>query len=276
MSPAEAEVNEAFFQERTAPVDPKMVRVRHSCLKRMSESPMHYLDSIRSPFEETLSMKLGSGAHAMLLGKPWTVFTGPVRRGKVWDAFEAGHAGAVILNQREADEARRMVESVHACPDAMALLKGLTFERTLEYRHELQGRACQATPDAFCSQRVVEFKTARSAEPGWFNRDGKRRHYHAQLAWYLDAVAYSGLGTPAEAFIIAVESKRPHPVTVMPLTDRAIDLGRRACRLWLERLIACEAFDRWPGYCESPVPFDVTDDEGDGFALNVDGEDVEL
>jgi hypothetical protein len=211
----------------------------------------------------------------MLLGKPWTVFPGPGRRGKVWDAFEAGHAGSVILNQRESDQARAMVDAVMACPDAAALLKGLTFERELRFNHELQGRPCQATPDGFCSQRVVEFKTARSSEPGWFNRDGTRRNYHAQLAWYLDAVAYSGLGTPAEAFIIAVESKRPHPVTVMQLTDRAIDHGRRACRLWLERLIACEAFARWPAYCESIVPFDTADDD-EGVALTIDGEGVEL
>lgn len=275
MTPAEAEVNEAFFQVRPAAVDPKQVRVRVSCLKRMAESPLHYLDSISSPFEETLSMKLGSGSHAMLLGKPWTVFTGAVRRGKAWDAFEADHAGSCILNQREADQSRAMVDAVLACPEASTLLKGLTFERTLEYRHELQARECHATPDGFCSQRVVEFKTARSSEPGWFNRDGTRRHYHAQLAWYLDAVAYSGLGTPAEAFIIAVESKRPHPVTVMQLTDRAIDHGRRACRLWLERLIACEAFDRWPAYCESIVPFDTAEDD-EGFSLQIDGEEVEL
>jgi hypothetical protein len=61
---------------------------------------------------------------------------------------------------------------------------------------------------------------------------------------------------------------------VFRLTDNAIDLGERACRAWLERLLVCEDSDAWPAYTDAVVPFDIAED--DGFTLQIDGEDVEV
>lgn len=250
--------------------------VRFSHLKAMALSPAHYLSACQDGFEETISMKLGSGTHAMLLGKPWCVYPGKVRTGKAWEAFELEHAEECILNQREADEAQRMRDSVLRCSEAVMLLDGLHFEMELHWQHEL-GVACRSTLDGFNWKRVVELKSTRCAHPERFMRDAFFRYYHAQLAWYQDAVDRTdtqGTGHPQEAFIIAVENKKPYAVSCFELTPRLLEQGRAQCRGWLERVIQCERAGVWPAYCESIVKFDGIGDEP--LALSIDGEEVEL
>ncbi len=251
--------------------------VRFSHLKAMALSPAHYLSACQDGFEETISMKLGSGTHAMLLGKPWCVYPGKVRTGKTWEAFELEHAEECILNQREADEAQRMRDSVLRCSDAVMLLHGLRYEVELHWTHEL-GVACRSTLDGFNNDRVVELKSTRCAHPERFMRDAFFRYYHAQLAWYISATI-SAIGKhiesmPTEAFVIAVENKKPYAVSCFELTPRLLEQGRAQCRGWLERVIQCERDGVWPSYCESIVKFDGIGDEP--LALCIDGEEVEL
>lgn len=230
--------------------------VRFSALKHMSRSPAHFLHAAESGFEETLAMRLGSGCHAILFAQPCIVFPGKVRNGKVWDAFEAEHAEKCILNAREYDQAQAMADAILCHFDARRLLfaDDVVHESTIHWQQ--LGRDCSGTPDVRGGKYIVDLKTTRCAEPGRFVRDGGFRHYPAQLAWYMDGVIASHLGTPSEAYIVAVESTPPHPVTVLRLTDRALMQGRKACRIWLERLLGCERDDRWPGYVESIVDFD--------------------
>lgn len=253
--------------------DPKAFPVRFSRLKEMARSPAHYLESLKSEREDTAALKGGRAVHAVLFGTPLAVFTGAVRRGKAWDEFEREHVGQEILTATELAHARAMAAAVERHTEAKRLLADCTVEHELKWTHEVN-RRCQSRVDAFNATRVVELKTTRCSDPARFVRDATWRNYHAQLAFYQDAVSHSGLGTPSEAYIVAVESSRPYPVTVLRLTDNAIDLGRRQCRLWLERLLVCEAFNQWPSYVESTVPFDVADESDD--TIIIDGEEVEF
>lgn len=246
--------------------------IRFSHLKLMAKSPLHFRYAADEAGEQTLSMRLGSFSHALLFGQPLAVYTGKVRRGKEWDEFEAAHTGKAIVNRREYDEARRMADSVLSCREAVELLNCGPREQTIDW--SILGRSCSGTPDVRGSEFIVDLKTTRDSDPERFVRDGLRRCYHAQLAWYMDGVIASGLGIPTRAAIVAVESAPPHPVTVLHLTDRAIEQGRRLCRLWMERLLTCEASDSWPGYAQTGVPFDVPDD--DDLVLKIGGEEVEI
>lgn len=242
-------------------VDPRSVLVRFSALKEIERSPFHYLHAVQDDREETLAMRLGSGAHALLLGKPVRLWNQPAkkgdgkapRQGKAWDEFRAENPDALILNAREMAEADAMTKAVRAHRRAMELIEGTIQERTVMWEH--RGRRCRSTPDIRSRLHVVEFKTCQNAEPSKFRRDAYWRHYHAQLAFYLDAITASGEGEPQEAYIIAVESSEPYGVSVMPLTDRAIRAGRQLYCDWFLRLLDCEARNEWSGYEE--VPFDV-------------------
>jgi exodeoxyribonuclease VIII len=263
MTPGEA-LGHVSRPHRTAPAP-----VRFSALKHIQRSPAHYAAIAESATDETISMRLGSAGHAILLEQPIAVYTGKVRRGKAWETFEEEHVGQVVVNQREHDEARRMVDSIMKHRDARQLIfsDDAAMEKRLEW--SALGRSCAGTPDVRTGRYVVDLKTTRCSEPSKFNRDGTWRYYHAQLAWYLDGVVASGIGKPSEAYIVAVESTKPWPVTVLRLTDRALDQGRRLCRLWLERLLQCERANYWPGYVEGIVDFDVLDDP---FELTIGGE----
>lgn len=262
-------------------VDPRTVPVRFSNLKRMGQSPVHYWHSVqRDSGDETLSMRLGSGTHAMVFGQPWTVWTGdptsdkkPVRNGKKWDAFARDNADKCIMSIGEYRKARALSEAIKRNERAMELLAGPESVREQTIKWKYLNRECTSRPDVRSPGRVVDLKTTKCAEPGRFARDGRWRSYHAQLAFYLDAVIASGLGTPSAAYIVAVENAPPYPVTVLRLTDRAIELGRRMCRLWFEQLLACEDGNYWPGYLECDAEFDIPDDEGE---LIIGGEAVPL
>jgi hypothetical protein len=255
--------------EHNSIIDPRSIPVRFSRLKQFSRSAQHYWHSVQSNYDETLSMRLGTAAHALLFEQPLVVWPGKTRSGKQWDAFADEHHGTPIVNQREHGEAAAMAKAVRSNPNAMMLLDGAIFEEPIDW--SLNGRACRSTPDARRERLIVDLKTSKTSEPGQFVRSGLWMSYHAQLAFYMDAVAAAGLGTPEEAYIIAVESKAPHPVTVMRISDRAIEAGRKLCRMWFERLLVCEASNEWPGYAQSIVDFDVLDaDEGPALIFGED------
>lgn len=244
--------------------------VRFSALRRMSQSPAHYRWAVENDTEQTLAMRLGSGFHELMSGQSVAVFDG-IRRGKAWDAFQAEHEHETILNVREHAQASALVAALRSDPLAAPLVERAgSVEKLLGWQYGQ--RECRGTPDAYGNGVLLELKSTRCAEPGKFNRDGLFRGYHSQVAWYLDGLAQCGIAV-SDAYLIAVESTPPHPVTVMRVTDRALDRGRRLYRFWWEQLMVCESSNDWPGYCGSIMDFDAPDDS---LQLVVDGEELDM
>lgn len=253
-------------------IDPRSVPVRFTNLKRMAESPAHYLAAISNPFEPSAAMRLGTITHRLLLGGSLVTFDGS-RRGKAWESFKADHADEEIFTASEIDQARPMVGAVLRNALAMEWLEGV-HEKTIRWAYN--GRDCQSTPDVYHPEfrRVGDLKTCRTSKPENFRRDAIARKYPEQLAFYGEAL---GLEVSDPHVLIAVESSSPYAVTVMRLTERAVEMARRQNRIWMERLAVCETTNEWPGYCQSVVELDIADEEdGDGFSLNIDGEEVTL
>jgi hypothetical protein len=244
----------------------------------MAQSPMHYIHALTAEDDPSYDMERGSGIHAVMFSTHQVIgYPGKVRNGKEWDAFKEKHAGAKILTMREYDKVCRMAESLYGHAGAMSLLfpkdpalqAGTRHEKTLYFKY--MGRDARATPDSLNPVALAELKSSKTSEPERFMRHAQRMHYHAQLAFYREAVRICGLGTPRESYVVAVESSAPHPVTVLRLTDRTLEQGERACRLWFERLRACEEAGAWPPYVQSVVDWDIEEeleleyaDDGDG------------
>ncbi len=244
--------------------------VRFSHLKKMALSPAHYRASLEEP-KDTGPMAFGRLVHSMVLEGDFVVYDGE-RRGNAWKDFAAEHAGKDIYTIKEADRAKRIAEAVRNHPLAGMLLVG---DRELHVQWETMGRACSSRLDVIGTgwlgngrPFLSDLKTTVSSEPGKFSRDAIWRGYHAQAAWYQDAAAF--IGRPVEdVFLTAVETEAPFAVTVLHLTPRLLEQGRKLCRLWLERLLACEAADEWPAYAQSIVDLDAAED----FALVIDEDD---
>lgn len=240
------------------------VRLHH--LKAFGRSGLHgRMSRAGEEADPTAAMERGSGTDELLLpllgGEGRVIaYPGAVRRGKEWEAFQAAHPDTIILTAKEYEKAARMADAVRAHDLAAHLLEG-EQRKTIEW--SWMGRTCSGTPDARTAEHITDLKTTVSSEPDKFTWQALRLGYHAQLAWYLQGVAQSGLGQPRDAYIVAVESSAPWPVTVLRLTPRALGVGARLVRLWMERLLSCEAAGAYPAYCEAIVDLDVPSDEQD-------------
>jgi hypothetical protein len=244
-----------------------------STLKFMAQSPAHYLYASTHEPPQSAAFRLGSAVDAFCIGEGERVVTCPHRKNtKAYAEWEETTmpVDAIVLNATEWAKATEMADSIVRHKQAMELLAG-ERQRQIEWRW--LGRHCSGTPDVFTVEHLTELKTGRTAHPDRFMSAARFYGYHAQLAWYRRGLIECGFGTPASYWIVAVESAPPFPVTVFQLTDNAIDLGERACRAWLERLLVCEAADTWPAYTEAAVPFDVQEE---GFTLTIDGEETEV
>ena len=233
--------------------------VRFSHLKNIAKSPAHYRESLLAGSRQTLQMRKGSYADAIVFGtdSEWAVYEGS-RRGKAWDDFELRNAQKQIVTASEAGPCEAMAKAVLAHPEARQILRGNTVcQQRIEW--SWLGRACAGTPDVQHAEYIADLKTTKCSDPRRFIRDGTFRAYHAQLAWYLDGCRARG-GRQRDVFIVAVESAAPYPVTVFKLTERALEAGRKLCRIWMERLLTCERDWAWPGYVQSVVDFDVEDE----------------
>lgn len=229
--------------------------VHFSDLKQFSRSPAHYRHAMLNPIEATRGMRVGTAAHAFVLGeredRPVVLYDSDARRGKDWDNFKALHARnprTEILTRPEWDDARSIADAVLADPHAAHLLgRG---KREVAATWTSGGVECGTDGvDLVGDTFLAEFKVTNNAEPMAFARLATNMLYHAQLAFYLEAFPRP------EVYIIAVESEPPHPVVVFRMPPEAIELGRKSLALWLERLRMCEENDHWPGYTQTVVDF---------------------
>lgn len=247
----------AYEQRNGFPLQP--VRCHH--LKAVGRSPAHARLSLggAEDAEESAAQSLGSTVHALIEGrKDVVVYPGGSRRGKEWEAFALTHQGKRIVLAKEMEAASAMAEAIVGDPKAARLVCEPRVQREQSLYFDYLGRACRATPDlrARRSGWFAELKTTRCADPERFRWDALRLSYHVQVAMQLEAIRANG-GKPKAAFIIAVESAPPWPVTVMRVTEDSLERGARQLRLWMERLLACEASGAWPGYCQSVVDLQI-------------------
>lgn len=278
-------------------VDPRTIPTRHSLLKQMALSPAHYFEACQAPQDDSLVERLGRGfaydphdpnqafrigraIHAILVGGRITVYTGQRNpRAKAWIAFQEEAAAAgyhEIVNPREHAIVVGVTESIKRHELATKLLFDGTIRET-RIDWEFCGKACRATPDARIPRtHVTDLKSAVSSEPATFARQARRLYYHAQAELYVEAIDRAGEGRPADAYVIAVEKKRPYPVTVFRFTEELLELGGKLNRLWIERLKNCESSNVWPVYAPPPAIVDLGLPEETFFAgLEVNGQQLE-
>jgi hypothetical protein len=276
-------------------VDPRTIPTRFSLLKQMAECPAKYLDACQRDQDDTLASRLGSAStdkkqalrfgnacHAMLFGTGEVArFTEGRRAGKRWEAFQrdAAERGCVeILNEREHATASAMVDALRRNRTAVRMLleDATEIERRVDW--QWMGKACRSTPDARGKGYIVDLKTARSANPIAFVRQGAALFYHCQAAFYQRALdAEAGVSTARDCYVIAIEKVRPFPVTVLRFTDDALDVGARTIRLWFEMLLACEAASNWPEYVPAPAIADFAiEAQREPMRIEIDGELMEV
>lgn len=259
-------------------VDPRTLPLRVSRMKHVALSPAHYFSACQEDVDEpTLAMRFGTLGHALLwpeVAPPYAIYEGE-RRGNAWKEFETAHAGIEIFTRKEVDRASKLAESVDRHPDASKLVRLGEPERHIDWSY--CKRRMSSRLDVYGPSTVVELKTCRSSHPEWFRRDGIRMGYHVQVAAYRLAVAHITGRAPRDidVVMVAVESARPHVVTVFDFEDSDLVEGEKVLRAWTERILICEAANHWPGYSEARVRFEVPDPDAEALLFEGDEEESE-
>lgn len=273
-------------------VDPRTLPARFHHLRAAGASGAHALHAFQGDSGDSLSKRLGAGAHALLLkpdtiaiwdqpseaslkraakaklaGEPPPPLTPAPRSGKDWAKFARDNAGKTILTKSELAPAARMADAIHSHPRAHAILFGSNetiYERSIVWA--MNGRSRQSTPDARNPSMLSELKTTRCAHPIPFLRDAEKMGYHAQLADQRAAIKHETGSAPREVFIVAVENHEPHVVQVFELKPSALERGERLIAMWLEKLQIYEACDLWGGYSSGIEPWEILHDVGPAIA----------
>jgi hypothetical protein len=253
-------------------IDTRDIPVRFSHLKAYGRSAAHgLLAQLGDDKGQTRAMAFGTKVHVRLLGgelpTPPLVYPGASRRGKEWIKWrDEQEPGARIVTQSEADAELAVDGKVDLVATAIErdkfahelLTKDVVQEETIFY--DWMGRKCRATPDAR-GQHLTDLKTTVDSGPHRFMWDAKRRSYPSQMALYRQAITLAGLPEPEDTWIVAVESAAPFNVTVLRLPPPVLEIGLRQVRLWFERLLGAEASNSWHGYCQTPIDFEMEDDD---------------
>jgi hypothetical protein len=225
--------------------------VHFSELKRMALSPAHYAAAIKYGVEVTALMRAGSLTDCLLLtGEKPIVFNGR-RQGGEWELFRSAHAGHDIYTRSEYEDAMEVVSFVRADPLAREFL-GLNDElrRTqvpLKWQTNGVPRSTRGI-DVLTRRRLVDLKYTNSTKPSLFAWHAHNMLWHAQLADYQEACEQNGIDISEGIFLVGIESKLPYCVTVLKLTEEALEQGRKCIALWIEKFKSCERDKVWPGY----------------------------
>lgn len=230
-----------------------------SSLVHMRRSPMYYRWMCDNPQPPTDAMKLGTATHRLIL-EPNKVGEfavwgekeeEKVRRGKVWEEFQAAHPGKTIVTVAERDA---MVGMATGARRNMPIRKYADMKGRMEvsmfWRDPATGRRFKGRLDKICDGHVIaDLKTCISCQPRQFATQSYRLGYHIKLAFYWSG--YKALtGHEPKMRLLATEKKAPFESVVYRVTKDVITQGLEEWQNLERTLDECEKTNRWPAEYE--------------------------
>lgn len=253
-------------------------RFRQSmCKPLLTESPAALKWQLDHGREPTRQMEKGTLVHAMVLGTvAFHVIQATLASGKrkgeratnfqctaaQVEADEARASGLIPVFQAELEELQRLAENVRR---ALREHGADPCECECEKPHQWLGDAglfgagveCEGTPDMRSVGATIDtydIKVGFTANPDRWDSKLYDDCADIQAAAYEEqALSQHGTGRPTRHFIVAAELDKHCPVTILPLSECYLELGRkrwlRGKRLWQR----CWETGEWPGYVSRPL-----------------------
>ncbi len=164
----------------------------------------------------------------------------------LWESSQ----GKLIMNMAEVRQLRGMVASLRSSPELSEYLDG---QCELSVFAEKDGYPVKCRMDLLTKRKdgpVIDFKSARCAQPSIFLNDAFNRGYHIQAAWNLDVGRWAGIERRA-FWCAAVESEEPYAHCILKFNDETASFlryGRTLCRAAFQRIKNCTKSGVWPAY----------------------------
>lgn len=184
---------------------------------------------------------------------PWTWSAGTCK------LFAKENEGRTILSEAEAANVRGMAAVCHNDPELKPLMAGSKSEVTVIV--EKDGLTFKIRVDTLTggSLPVIDFKSARSAEPAKFVKAAYDLGYFLKSALYMDVLMWAGLNSydldnKREFWFVAIEKEPPYAHSITICKDINLSymyVGRRQYRYALQKIKKCLASGEWPAYGSS-------------------------
>jgi hypothetical protein len=251
-----------------------------SSIIHMRRSPLKYRHAKDNPSPETPALKLGTATHKLIL-EPKTVLDfevwgkkedQKVRRGGVWDKFQAEHANKHIVTEGEWESMCDIASAANRHPLISKYVNapGKT-ELSMFWRHPYTGRRMKARIDKVIVDKfsgggekavaahdrikmvrtpterhtIVDLKTTRDARSFRFGPQAHQLGYVVKMALY--AQGYEVLtGHKPIVKLIALESKAPHEGAPYNVPEDVLLVGLEELDKLIDRLSECEQSNHWP------------------------------
>lgn len=225
----------------------------NSMLGQLEKSPGTLLASMANPPASTRHQIIGTLFHTFCLEPelaPEIVckpegFTRARKSDKEW-LEEQEREGVLVLDKNEWDFLHFGRDNLHNHPFLKQLLS-VPSQRELSVFHEDEDgilRKCRAdlVPDA--GNVLADLKSTSCIGIEEFAKSVFDRGYHRAAAWYLDICNAQGMNRSVFGFIVACKTE-PYAVDWLPLSNRAIDFGRKRYRRALAAYKHYFIHDRW-------------------------------
>lgn len=170
-------------------------------------------------------------------------------------ALQEEHKGKTLLTADEADQVKKMADSIRSNKAFMKLIedKNKYIEHSIYFNDPETGVLLKSRPDFFNHFLVLDLKTTISAKPQDFEKAIFNYGYHRQAALALDALT-SLTGCRYDSFVIlAVEKEAPYLTALYVLDAAAIELGRKQYKEAVKTFKQCQTENKWEGYPEEVV-----------------------
>lgn len=207
------------------------------------------LDTPRQPKKE---FDLGHAAHKLVLGVGAEIVRIPHDEWRTKEAKAAVQAardaGAIPLKPADWDRVHAMADQLAKHPAASELLAN-TIPEVSAFRQHESGVWLRSRIDAVGQGHLVDYKSARTADPELFRRDAANLAYHVQSAFYSAmADALDGLPDDPDFYFIVQEKEPPYLVSMVELSPAFKAIGAAAVEHAIDLWQQCQATGEWPGY----------------------------
>lgn len=173
------------------------------------------------------------------------------------EADDARERGLIPVFEHELEELQILADTVKAALHSFGVVLEECERETTHQWVSPEGIECEGTPDlrqVGASIDTFDLKVGYTANPdAW---DGKLYADGADIqaaAYEEQAHAQYGFGRPTRHFIVAAETELWCPVTILPVSETYLEVGRnrwsRAKRLWKQ----CWESGEWPAYSSRPL-----------------------
>lgn len=203
------------------------------------------------------AMEFGTAAHREVLGTGWAYAVSPhgddwrSRKAQDWAAGKRAE-GVTPLLPAEREQIVAMAAAITTNPDARLMLQAdeVWHEQSLFWVDDDTGIWRRARLDAvklYGRVLIIDYKSAKSADPEQFAKDVGNYRYHWQHAWYTEAVLHvTGDMDPAFCFVVQ-EKDPPYAVGIYELDLDAVLAGAERCAAACRKYADCVAAGAWPG-----------------------------